>query len=207
MKSFKKTSYSLALLFGFLAAKTVLAADAFDRLQTAGGVAKLPTTDADPQRIIANVVVYALGFVGLLFLGSVIFAGWQWMSSGGNEENISKAKKRLVSSIIGIAVVASAYTVTLFVSDAIYKATCSGGYYCPPALPQATGDCSVDSDCRQQGEAYACSKQGNCLIRSCAGGNGDDYCHSVFGDQYFCRLVEVEKIIGPSEVEYCVIPN
>jgi len=46
-----------------------------------------------------------------------------WMTSGGNEEKIEKAKKILVSSIIGLTIVLAAYAITYFVIDAVLKAT------------------------------------------------------------------------------------
>jgi len=41
----------------------------------------------------------------------IIFSGFQWMTSGGNEEVITKAKKRIVSSVIGVSVILCAYII------------------------------------------------------------------------------------------------
>lgn len=66
--------------------------------------------------IVVNVIIYVLGFVGLFFLIMVIYSGIQWISAGGNEDTITKAKTRLKNSIIGFAIIVLAYALTVFVS-------------------------------------------------------------------------------------------
>ena len=38
------------------------------------------------QEILITIILYLLGFVGLLFVVLIIYAGFQWMTSGGSEE-------------------------------------------------------------------------------------------------------------------------
>jgi hypothetical protein len=64
-----------------------------------------------PNRII-GIINIALTLVGLLFLVMIIISGFQWMTSGGNEELISKAKKRLIGAIIGLAIVLGAWIIS-----------------------------------------------------------------------------------------------
>ena len=52
--------------------------------------------------IIATIINIVLGFIGLITLIIVIVAGIQWMTSGGNEEKITAAKKRIISGVIGL---------------------------------------------------------------------------------------------------------
>ena len=122
-------------------------------------------------------------------MGSIIYAGYQWMASGGNEENISKAKNRLKNSIIGIVIIVSSYTVTLFVNDAIYKATCTDGYYCPPSRPQETGECGTDADCEDYfgSDNWGCNKYNSCMDNSCSGDNADEYCYEIFSEEHVCQ--------------------
>lgn len=65
--------------------------------------------------IMADIIIYALGLVGLFFLIMVLYSGFQWISAGGNEEIITKAKTRLKNSIIGFAVIVAAYALTVLI--------------------------------------------------------------------------------------------
>ena len=67
---------------------------------------------ADPYKLISNIVGYILSFVGIILLINMIFAGYQWMMAGGNDENIKKAKDRIKNSIIGLIIIVSAYILT-----------------------------------------------------------------------------------------------
>jgi hypothetical protein len=65
----------------------------------------------DPQQATIDIINIVLGFVGLIFLIMVIISGIQWMISGGNEEKVASAKKRLINSTIGVAIILCAYII------------------------------------------------------------------------------------------------
>ncbi len=69
--------------------------------------------------MIANVVKTALSFVGLLFFILTIYAGVMWMTAGGSEEKIGKAKRMLRNAVIGMIVVFASYAITALVLSAI----------------------------------------------------------------------------------------
>lgn len=68
-----------------------------------------------PEQVIGNIVGIALSFVGGIFLIVVIFGGIMWMTAGGNEEKIKKARGIIVNGILGIIIVFAAYALTYFV--------------------------------------------------------------------------------------------
>jgi len=72
-------------------------------------------SDKDLKNIIAEVVNIALGFLGILAVIIIIFAGFKWMTAGGNEEKVGEAKKMLTQAIIGLAIIFLAYVITNFV--------------------------------------------------------------------------------------------
>lgn len=167
MKLLKKIYLLIALIFNFLIIKTALAAeDIFSRLKRVRDVTNLPETTATPQRIIVNIIVYILGFVALFFLVSIIYAGYQWMTSAGNEEKLTKAKARLKNSIIGIFIIIAAYSITWYIGDILTRATCEGGYYCFPGRhPHPSGQCRDNDDCVFQfGERWVCNERGSCVF-------------------------------------------
>jgi len=102
------------------------------------------------QKVIINGLNYLLGFLGIFFIISIIWAGWQWMSSLGEEEKIKKAKARLKNSLIGLIIILLSFALTAYLTDLYYKATCSGGYYCPSSNPNPSGECTNDRDCERQ---------------------------------------------------------
>jgi hypothetical protein len=81
------------------------------------------TTTQDVGVIIGNIIKVALGLLGVIFLVLTIYAGFLWMTAAGNEKQVAKAKSILVSSIIGIVIVLSAYSLTAFVLGNILFAT------------------------------------------------------------------------------------
>jgi len=74
-------------------------------------------------KAVADIIKIVLGFLGVIFLVLILYAGFMWMTSAGNEEQISKAKKTMVAAVLGAAIVLSAYLVTFFVVDALLEAT------------------------------------------------------------------------------------
>jgi len=70
---------------------------------------------ANIGQIAAKGIQVVLGFLGVIFLGLTLMAGFKWMTAGGNEEDIKKAQKTLKAAIIGLIIVLSAYTITYFV--------------------------------------------------------------------------------------------
>ena len=53
-----------------------------------------------------------LSFIGVLFMILIIYGGLLWMTARGNEQQVEKAKKLIIQSIIGLIIVLSAYAIT-----------------------------------------------------------------------------------------------
>jgi hypothetical protein len=71
-----------------------------------------------PVRI-GNIISYALGFVGVIFLVLMIAGGLLWMTAAGNEERVTKAKSLITNAVIGMVIVFSAYAITYFVTNTL----------------------------------------------------------------------------------------
>jgi len=65
--------------------------------------------------IVATVIAYALSFLGVIFLVLTIYAGFLWMTAGGNEEKVTKAKTIMKNSLIGLLIVFAAGVLTTFI--------------------------------------------------------------------------------------------
>lgn len=79
-------------------------------------------TGVSAYQLVGNLIRYALGLVGALFLILVIRGGLQWMTSGGDQERLKGAKQLITNSSIGLAVVLVAYAITTFVVNTITRA-------------------------------------------------------------------------------------
>lgn len=69
----------------------------------------------NPVEIIGSLIGIALSFLGIIFLCLIIYAGFVWMTSAGNQQKVMHAKKILQNAIIGLIIILSAYSITSFI--------------------------------------------------------------------------------------------
>jgi hypothetical protein len=72
----------------------------------------------EPQslgEIIGAIIGTFLSFLGIIFLSLIMYGGFIWMTAGGNETKVIKAKQVLQQAIIGVIIVMAAYSITAFV--------------------------------------------------------------------------------------------
>jgi len=84
-------------------------------------------SSADPRAVIGRIINIVLGFLGVVAVGLIIYAGVVWLTSGGDEEKISKAKTILKNSLIGLAIVLASWGIATFVISRLAGATGSNG--------------------------------------------------------------------------------
>jgi hypothetical protein len=83
----------------------------------------LKLSGGDVRQTAARLINVALGFLGIVAVVIVIIGGFQYMLSGGNEEKTSAARKLMISGIIGLAIILSAWAITTFVLSRLIEAT------------------------------------------------------------------------------------
>lgn len=76
-----------------------------------------------PADLIKSIVNYVLGFVGALAVLIIIYSGFIYMTSRGNEKQIESAKNTLTYAIIGLVVIFA----SLIIVNAILSAIGAGG--------------------------------------------------------------------------------
>lgn len=81
----------------------------------------------DPRLIIGRIIQIFLGFLGVIALGLIVYGGFLWMTAAGNEEQIDRAKRTLVSAIIGLLIILSAFAIATFILNQLLGATGAGG--------------------------------------------------------------------------------
>lgn len=82
--------------------------------------------EQDPRITIAKVIRLLLGFLGIIAVTIILYAGFIWMTSGGNEEKISKAKSLLKNGAIGLLIILASFGIVAFIIRQLIGAT-SGG--------------------------------------------------------------------------------
>lgn len=86
----------------------------------------LPLGGEDIRVIAAKIVRIVLSLLGVVALGIILYAGFTWMTSGGNEDKIATAKKTLINGVIGMTIIMASFAIVQFVLSALSDATGSG---------------------------------------------------------------------------------
>ena len=71
------------------------------------------------SQLIVGIVNIMLLFAGSIAVIFVIVGGYQYVTSGGNEEQAEKGRKTLVNAIIGIVIIVLAYVVINVISNLV----------------------------------------------------------------------------------------
>ncbi len=151
------------IFFGFLLAIASLLSASFAMAQDFGLEpvdSTIMLASGDPRVIIGRIIQIALTFLGVILLGLIIYAGFLWMTSGGEEEKIRRAKGILQSAIIGLAITLAAWAITTFIITRLFAAISGGGSNTPSGTPTnfsgyglgAIGACSVESVYPENGQ-------------------------------------------------------
>jgi hypothetical protein len=72
--------------------------------------------------ILANLVATVVGFLGYFLIVIIFYAGLLWMTSGGNDEKIAKAKGIIGASIIGMILILMSYSIAGFIVRSLTQA-------------------------------------------------------------------------------------
>ncbi|MDP3245194.1 MAG: hypothetical protein Q8M83_06090 [bacterium] len=95
---------------------------------------------ADPTVIIARIINATLLFLGIIAVLLILYGGFLWMTSAGNEEKIDRAKKLLVSTAIGLLIILSSFALARFVISRLVDSLGGGGGI---TSEEACATCSV----------------------------------------------------------------
>jgi len=109
------------------AATSSIREEAFGQLGAAGGTGGAGLSSTDPRVLAARIIKVALSIIGTIFLVLVVYAGFLWMTAGGEEGKIETAKKLLYDGVIGLAIILSAYAITYFIFDVALKSSTGSG--------------------------------------------------------------------------------
>ncbi len=128
MKAMRSIKWTVMIITLFLAPSFVLAAITARStgLEASGNLAGLTTACASGTNclavIIGKVLAAALGFLGIIFLGLLLYAGFLWMTSGGETERAKQARTLIANAVAGLIIIFASYVLTSYVMTQIQTA-------------------------------------------------------------------------------------
>lgn len=75
------------------------------------------TTLPGVLQMIADLLSYAVGLSAIIAIIMIVYAGFLYITSAGESENISKAGKALTAAVIGLIIVFLARTIIVFILE------------------------------------------------------------------------------------------
>lgn len=88
-------------------------ADISGSLGTVGQGAGL--SEAELPDVIGSIISVFLTLLGIIFLVLVLYAGWLWMTAGGDAKQVDKAKEIMLRAVVGLIILLAAYSISTFV--------------------------------------------------------------------------------------------
>ncbi|MFH1171763.1 MAG: pilin, partial [bacterium] len=104
---------------------TVVRAVSFENPSTSLGLGT-----SDLKATVINIINWALGLLGLLAVGLMIYGGFLWLTSGGSEDRIRRAKKILINTLIGLVIILLSWAIVNFVLNFTNNVTNPGNTTC-----------------------------------------------------------------------------
>lgn len=134
-KSFiKKTILAIFIIISFFSITNFVFADqslsdsALEQLQVGGEKAKYNVENTSDPREFVNIIIRGiLGLTASISVGLIIYAGFLYLTSRGDESKVDSAKKLLTGAIIGLAITLSAYSISWFISKSALEVVNYGG--------------------------------------------------------------------------------
>lgn len=129
MKQLLKTCYYTAVIgamgFPAFAAQAVdnpfnVAKNLTNNVGTSAGV---QNQNVDLPTMVGRIVNIALGFVGILLLAYILFAGFTWMTAGGDTKKVDAAQTMIKNAVIGLLIVVAAFAISNFVLTSLVNVT------------------------------------------------------------------------------------
>lgn len=82
----------------------------------------------DVRITVGMIIQSIIGLLGAITVVLILYAGFKWMTAGGADDKVGEAKKILTAAVIGLAIILSAYAITRFVTESLYRATTNVRY-------------------------------------------------------------------------------
>ncbi|MCK5212210.1 hypothetical protein KAJ89_05915 [Candidatus Parcubacteria bacterium] len=116
---------AIILLLGLMLAPSAQAIDL--GVGYAENIGLASAGDEDIRDTAVGIIQYLLTFLGIIAVAIILYGGFMWMTAGGNEDRVAKAKKIIISGAIGLIIVLAAFAIVTFVIE-ITENAINGGF-------------------------------------------------------------------------------
>lgn len=113
--------FAAAIIFFALPAKAQIrdctgtafqcATDRLNQFASNSGVA----TDRGVESIVGQIINTAVGILGVVAVGLIVYAGGLWITAAGDDSKVDTAKGIIKNTVIGMMVLGLAYAITIFI--------------------------------------------------------------------------------------------
>ena len=111
------------------------------------------------KSMVFAVINAMLGFLGVLAITLILYGGFLWMTSGGVPEKVNKAKRVLISAVIGLLIILASFAITQFILNSLTEATGGGG-----GMAGSPCDCILELGTCAAGGCLRCQNTINPLV-------------------------------------------
>ncbi len=73
--------------------------------------------------IVGSIINVALGFLGIVFLVLLLYAGFLWMTAQGDGKKVDKARDMITQAVIGLVIIVAAFAISNFVLSSLVNVT------------------------------------------------------------------------------------
>ena len=97
--------------------------DPYNRAKEIVGSVQKTATGSDKtqslESIVGNIINVALGFIGILLISYMVYAGFLWMTAGGDTKKVDTAQTIIKQCIIGLLITVAAFSISNFVLQSV----------------------------------------------------------------------------------------
>jgi hypothetical protein len=104
----------------FAQAGSILPGSTFGNVTLPDRIAGQPATLAGT---ITGLILIVLQIVGLIAVAMIIYGGFRYVSSGGDEKVTESAKKTITNAVIGLVIVILSYVIVTIVTNLAFSRT------------------------------------------------------------------------------------
>ena len=161
-------------------------------------------SSTDPRVIAGRVINILLLFLGAIAVSLIIYAGFIWMTSNGNEDKIEQAKKILKNAIIGLVIILASWGIASFILSRLLGATggnsSNGGDQNNSALigTGAIGACTVERVYPEDGQTDV-ARNTSLMVTFKEAVNLTSVCQNASGTACACNATDC-RLINPKNI-------
>jgi uncharacterized membrane protein len=81
------------------------------------------TSQRTLPEIVGSIINIVLGFLGIVFLVILLYAGFTWMTAQGDEGKVKNARSMISQAVVGLIVIVAAFAISNFVLSSLVNVT------------------------------------------------------------------------------------